>query len=136
MNGLGKRDAGNPHVQLDEGSEPAVIGDASQTVGSGLLSYTTIIELAEPLAGRLGCFGSLDSGRSNEITKMLPVEFQLAVTVFAPSNQDSISQHRIVRPQRVYVWIIHEERGGTEIRRGCRHHWPFGEDSFWDRRAI
>ena len=54
MNGFGKLDAGNPHVQFDEGSELAVIGYASQPAGSGLLYYTTVIELAEPLARRRG----------------------------------------------------------------------------------
>ena len=54
MNGPGKLDAGNPHVQFDEGSEPTVIGHAFQPDGSGLLYYTTIIEPAEPLARRRG----------------------------------------------------------------------------------
>jgi hypothetical protein len=54
MNGLGKLDAGNPHVQFDEGSEPTVIGNAFHPDGSGLLYYTMVIKFAKPLAGWRG----------------------------------------------------------------------------------
>ena len=54
MKGLGKLDAGNPHLQFDEGSAMDGHWQCLSARQLGLLYYTTIIELAEPLARRRG----------------------------------------------------------------------------------